>query len=138
MQTLGITGLLECLVYKVCIGNKTGYEVVMYRSPSQTYLEFQTFWTSLDIFLQKIQNFNPKFTIILGDFNVRLISWWLEDILSTEGNHTDSLTSMFDFHQVIFFFLNWDSLHARLNSHYKAWSYKKKKHKKIKAHKKSV
>ena len=29
-------------------------------------------------------------------------------------------------------FFNWDSFHARLNSHYKAWSYKKKKHKKLK------
>ena len=28
------------------------------------------------------------------------------------------------------FCFNWDSLHARLNSHYEAWSYKKKKHKK--------
>ena len=27
-------------------------------------------------------------------------------------------------------FCNWDSLHARLNCHYEAWSYKKKKHKK--------
>ena len=35
-------------------------------------------------------------------------------------------------------FFNWDSLHARLNSHYKAWSYKKKKHKKIKAYRKYV
>ena len=34
----------------------------------------------------------------------------------------------------LLFFFNWDSLHARLNSHYKAWSYKKKKHKKIKAY----
>ena len=25
------------------------------------------------------------------------------------------------------FLFNWDSLHARLNSHYEAWSYKKKK-----------
>ena len=33
---------------------------------------------------------------------------------------------------------NWDSLHARLNSHYEAWSYKKNKHKKIKAYRKSV
>ena len=33
---------------------------------------------------------------------------------------------------------NWDSLHARLNSHYKAWSYKKKKLKKIKVYRKSV
>ena len=35
-------------------------------------------------------------------------------------------------------FFNWDSLHARLNSHYKARSYKKKKHKKIKAYTKSL
>ena len=35
-------------------------------------------------------------------------------------------------------FFNWDSLHARLNSHCKAWSYKKKKHKKITAYRKSV
>ena len=30
----------------------------------------------------------------------------------------------------IYLYINWDSLHSRLNSHYKAWSYKKKKHKK--------
>ena len=37
--------------------------------------------------------------------------------------------------RLTFFFFNWDSLHARLNSHYKACSYKKKKKepKKIKA-----
>ena len=28
------------------------------------------------------------------------------------------------------FFLNWDSLHARLNSHYESWSYKKRSTKK--------
>ena len=37
----------------------------------------------------------------------------------------------------IFIFFNWYSLHARLNSHYEAWSYKKKKHKKVKAYRKS-
>ena len=38
-----------------------------------------------------------------------------------------------------FFFFNWDSLHARLNSHYEAWSYKKKKkHKKDYSYRKSV
>ena len=35
-------------------------------------------------------------------------------------------------------FFNWDSLHAKLDSHYEAWSYKKKKRKKIKAYRKSV
>ena len=36
------------------------------------------------------------------------------------------------------FLFNWDSLHTRLNSHYKTWSYKKKKHKMIKAYRKSL
>ena len=35
-------------------------------------------------------------------------------------------------------FFNWDALHARLNSYYEPWSCKKKKHKKVKAYKKSV
>ena len=36
------------------------------------------------------------------------------------------------------FFFNWYSLHARLSSHYEAWSYKKRKHKKVKAYRKSI
>ena len=39
---------------------------------------------------------------------------------------------------VMYYFFNWDSLHARLNNHYKAWSYKKNKRKKIKTYRKSV
>ena len=35
-------------------------------------------------------------------------------------------------------FFNWDSLRARLISHYEAKSYKKKKFEKIKAYRKSV
>ena len=38
----------------------------------------------------------------------------------------------------VYIFLNWDFLHARLNSHCKAQSYTKKKYKKIKAYRKSV
>ena len=36
------------------------------------------------------------------------------------------------------FLFNWDSLYARLNSHHKVLSYKKKKYKKIKVYRKSV
>ena len=88
-------------IFQVCLGNKTSYVVVTHRSPSQTYLEFQTFLTSFDTLLQNLQNLNPHFTMILGDFNARLYSWWPQDILSVEGNHIDSLTSMCGLHQVI-------------------------------------
>ena len=36
------------------------------------------------------------------------------------------------------FFFNWDLFHARLNSHDKAWNYRRKKQKKIKPYRKSV
>ena len=38
-------------------------------------------------------------------------------------------------HKVLF--VDWVSLYDRLNSHYEAWSYKKKRHKNIKAYRKS-
>ena len=34
--------------------------------------------------------------------------------------------------KIINIFFNWDSLPVKLNIHYKVWSYKNKKHKKIK------
>ena len=45
---------------------------------------------------------------------------------------------LFFFSELCFFLKNWYSLHVRLNTHYEAWSYKKKKHKKVKAYRKSV
>ena len=90
VQTLSNIGLPDCLVCKVCLGNKIGYVVVKYRSPSQTYLEFQKFLTSFNTLLQNLQNLNPHLTMILGDFNARSYSWWQEDKLSVEKNHIDS------------------------------------------------
>ena len=45
-----------------------------------------------------------------------------------------SVMSYFLWGAVWYILFNWDSLHAKLDSHYKAWSYKKKKCKKIKAY----
>ena len=41
---------------------------------------------------------------------------------------------LFKYLRLFFKKKNWDSLHTRLNSHNEAWSYKVKKHKKIRAH----
>ena len=90
VQTLSNIGLPDCLVCKVCLGNKTGYVAVTYRYPSQTYLEFQKFLTSFDTLLQNLQNLNPHLTMILGDFKARSYSWWQEDKLSVEKSHIDS------------------------------------------------
>ena len=37
-----------------------------------------------------------------------------------------------------YYYFNWDSLYARLNSHYEAWSYNKRSIKKITGYRKSI
>ena len=39
---------------------------------------------------------------------------------------------------IYLYIFNWDSPHARLNSHYEAWSYKKRSTKRITGYRKSV
>ena len=58
----------------------------------------------------------------------KVSGWWILEDLHISKKH-----GILDEWKSWFFFSNWDSLHARLNSHYKAWVYKKKKHKKITA-----
>ena len=53
------------------------------------------------------------------------------ELLSMRYNDTNLVT------QRVFFFFNWDSPHARLNSHYDTWDYKKESTKKITGYKKS-
>ena len=42
--------------------------------------------------------------------------------LSIEKNRNEMEKQNQWFHEVVFFFFNWDLPHARLNSHYEAWS----------------
>ena len=57
-------------------------------------------------------------------------SWWFQ---TSEARFIYGGTIFFTSYAFLKIFFNWDSLHERLNSHYQAWSYKKKKHIKIKA-----
>ena len=81
------------------------------------------------------QKKHQAFHIILLNFRVCC----LPRIFSCNRDDTSlfilfSLLILFQF----CFFFNRNSPHARLNSNHEAWSYNKKKHKKIKAYRKSV
>ena len=112
----------------------------------------------ISIYLQLVyQNIFDKVVCFRSHFG-RLVFWktytrnhhaWAPEILPQSfhfycwevcSRKNTLLVRTFTFTCFFFFFfkLNGDSLHARLNSRYKAWSYKKKKHKKIKAPRKSA
>ena len=64
-----------------------------------------------------------KLNIRLSRFFINVANWKNRNFVETRRK---------------FFFFNWDSPHARLNSHYEAWSYKKRSTKRITGYRKSV
>ena len=96
-----ITSLPECLVCEVTIQNKKGYVAVMYRSSSQSSIEFESFLSGFEDILSSILFSKSQFTVILGDFNARPSTWWSNDITNINGTLIDSLTTTHGFKQLI-------------------------------------
>ena len=93
--------LKECLLLEVFIGNKKGFVLSLYRSPSQSQEEFYDLLFSLDQLLSKMISQNPIFLLVTGDFNARNSSWWKNDCLTREGNEIESLTYSYGLTQLI-------------------------------------
>ena len=44
---------------------------------------------------------NPHFILVIGDLNVRSSSWWKNDLITSEGNQFDVITSSYGLSQLI-------------------------------------
>ena len=98
---IGISFLSQCVICEVTLQRQKGYVIVIYRSPSQTAVEFDEFLSNLEKLLNFVKQLQPSFTMILGDFNARSKSWWPDDITSPEGTDIDSLTTVHGLQQLI-------------------------------------
>ena len=68
-----ISCLKECLNFSLSVYGKQCNITLIYRSPSQSSEEFDTFLSNFEFLLDHITNLNPLVSIIIGDFNVRII-----------------------------------------------------------------
>ena len=93
--------LKECLILEVSINNKRDYVVSLYRSPSQTSGEFDSFITNLEKIVVDISRSNPHFLLLIGDFNAKFSNWSSNDTATAEGAQLDYFTSLYDMKQVI-------------------------------------
>ena len=75
---------------KVCINNKKGYVISLYRSPSQKTDKFDLFMPNLETLLVDISNRNPHFVLIAGDINDKSRNWSTYDTTISEGAHLDN------------------------------------------------
>ena len=101
VRLVDITSLPECLVCELTIQNKKGYVAVMYRSPSQSSIEFESFLSGFEDMLSSVLFSKSQFTVILGDFNGRSSKWWSNDITNPNSTITDFLTTTHGFKQLI-------------------------------------
>ena len=84
------------LVCKVTIKQKKEFAVV-YKSPSQSFSEFESFLSGLEDLLSNILSSKSQFTIILVDINARSPVWWFKDITTLHGTQIGSLTTIHGF-----------------------------------------
>ena len=93
--------LSECLTLEVNLKNKKGYLVSFYRSANQNLDEFKLFLTNLENLLADIISFNPHFMLVLGDFNAKSKTWFINYQSSSEGTQLEFLTSLYEMKQLI-------------------------------------
>ena len=94
--------LSECFTLEITISNKKGYIITLYRSPSQTSDEVDSFISNLENILINITSFDPHFVMLLGEFNSKSKSWWsLNDKTTEEGTILENLTSLYGMKNLI-------------------------------------
>ena len=98
---LNISTLSECIILELSFNNKKLLFSTLYRSPSQSTEDFESFLENFEQVLLQMNNRDPFLTSVLGDFNAKSSNWWSGDNTSHEGLQIDSLTSFYGLHQII-------------------------------------
>ena len=69
----------------------------MYRSLSQSNTDFDDFLNSFDSLLNIVDKSSSLLTVILGDFDGRSSSWWVDDKTTTVCARLKHLQLLMDF-----------------------------------------
>ena len=101
VKVINLNILNECLVCKLSFGSHRVCLVSIYRTPSQSSNEYDTFLLNFDQLLTYLNSIKPYVLLITGDINVKSSSWWSDDIDAVEGTRFESITSYYGLHQII-------------------------------------
>ena len=71
LRVIYIGYLNECLTLELTVGDEACNSVVLYRSPSQSQDEFETFSDNFEMTLDILAQKNPFLMTTIGDFNAK-------------------------------------------------------------------
>ena len=75
LRVINFGYLNECLTLELTVGDKTCNFVVLYKSPSQSQDEFETFSDNFEMTLDILAQKNPFLMTTIGDFNAKSKNW---------------------------------------------------------------
>ena len=101
LRVLNISYLKECLNFELKIGDKSCNFIALYRSPSQSQDDFETFSDNFEMTLETLAQKGSFLTTIIGDFNAKSFNWYSHDKTNFEGSNIESTTSQSGLHQLI-------------------------------------
>ena len=85
--------LRESILFELQIGSKICNFISLYRSPSQTADNFDSFLDNLKLNLDAMTDNNPFLVVAFRDFNARSSSWCINDKSNYEGTKIDCLST---------------------------------------------
>ena len=101
LRVLDIQYLNECINFELKIGDKLCTFAALYRSPSQSQDNFETFIDNFELNLETLSRKNPFLLVAIGDFNAKSKVWYCNDNTTSQGKALENVTSQFGLHQVI-------------------------------------
>ena len=101
LRVININYLNECIVFDIKLGYKIGSFLVLYRSPSQSSDEFESFSKNLELTLDRVMKNTPYMMVLLGDFHAKCTNWYKHDKTNFEGIAIENISSQCGLDQVI-------------------------------------
>ena len=101
LRVLNISYLKEFLNFELKIDNKSCNFIALYRSPSQSQDDFETFSDNFEMTLEPLAQKGSFLTTIIGDFNAKSCNCYSHDKTNFEGSTIESITSQFGLHHLI-------------------------------------
>ena len=100
LKVLDLQLLQECINCEIKIADKICNFMSLYRFPSQSKDEFESFADNLELNLDSVVHKNPYLIVVLGDFNAQTKGWYPLVKTTYEGTRIDGITSQFGLEQL--------------------------------------
>ena len=86
VKIINLNILNECLVCELSFASCRVCLVSIYRTPSQSSNEYDTFLLNFEHLLTYLNSLKPHVLLVTGHINVISSSWWSDDIDNIEGS----------------------------------------------------